>query len=190
MFTFQGSASTLFGRTLVLLLSQPDLLEQVREEVRTVCGPDGPRSEDQIAGLRLLEACVRETGRLYPPVPLTLHRRDSEEVHDGHRVPAHTDILQLFVLLQRPQLPFVEASEFQPSRWLERTGTCPFSELFLSGARSCPGQDLILFVLKTGLAAVLAGRIPAVPHGAFRKARWPLSFPSRLIRFTPSSTTS
>jgi cytochrome P450 len=189
MFTFQGSASTLFGRTLVLLLSQPDLLEQVREEVSTVCGSDGPRAEDQIARLRLLEACVLETGRLYPPVPLTVHRRATEEIHEGRRVPAGIDILQLFTLLQRPHRPFVEASEFQPSRWLDRSGACPFSELFLSGARACPGKDLILFVLKTGLAATLTGHPPSVPHGAFRQARWPLSFPDRLIRFTPSSST-
>jgi cytochrome P450 len=131
-----------------------------------------------------------ETGRLYPPVPLTVHRRASEEIHDGRRVPADTDILQLFVLLQRPQLPYVEASEFQPSSWLNGPGACPFSDLFLSGARSCPGKDLILFVLKTGLATILAGRLPTVPHRAFRHARWPLSFPDRLIRFTVSPSPS
>ena len=190
MFTFQGSASKLFGRTLVILLSRPELLEKVREELRRVCGSDGPRSEDQIAQLTFLEACVLETGRLYPPVSLTVHRRDTEEIHDGRRVPANTDILQLFLLLQRPQTPYVEASEFQPSLWLERTGACPFSDVFLSGARSCPGKDLILFVIKTGLATILTGDVPTVPHGAFRQARWPLSFPDSLIRFTASPSTS
>jgi cytochrome P450 len=190
MFTFQGSASKLFGRTLVILLSRPELLEKVREELRMVCASDGPRSEDQIARLTFLEACVLETGRLYPPVQLTVHRRDTEEIHDGRRVPANTDILQLFLLLQRPQKPYVEASEFQPSLWLDRTGACPFSDVFLSGARSCPGKDLILFVIKAGLATILAGDLPTVPHGAFRQARWPLSFPDRLIRFTASPSTS
>jgi len=190
MFTFQGSASKLFGRTLVILLSRPELLEKVREELRMVCGSDGPRSEDQIARLTFLEACVLETGRLYPPVSLTVHRRDTEEIHDGRRVPADTDILQLFMLLQRPRRPYVEASEFQPSLWLDRTGACPFSDVFLSGARSCPGKDLILFVIKTGLATILAGDLPTVPHGAFLQARWPLSFPDRLIRFTASPSTS
>ena len=190
MFTFQGSASKLFGRTLVILLSRPELIEKVREELRVVCGSDGPRSEDQIARLTFLEACVLETGRLYPPVSLTVHRRDTEEIHDGRRVPADTDILQLFLLLQRPQNPYVEASEFQPSLWLDRTGACPFSDVFLSGARSCPGKDLILFVIKAGLATILAGDLPTVPHGAFLQARWPLSFPDRLIRFTASPSTS
>ncbi len=190
MFTFQGSASKLFGRTLVILLSRPELLEKVREELRMVCGSDGPRTEDQIARLTFLEACVLETGRLYPPVQLTVHRRDTEEIHDGRRVPADTDILQLFLLLQRPQRPYVEASEFQPSLWLDRTGACPFADVFLSGARSCPGKDLILFVIKTGLATILAGDLPTVPHGAFLQARWPLSFPDRLIRFTASPSTS
>jgi len=190
MFTFQGSASKLFGRTLVILLSRPELLAKVRDELRTVCGSGGPHSEDQIARLNFLEACVLETGRLYPPVPLTVHRRATEEIHAGRRVPADTDILQLFLLLQRPQRPYVEASEFQPSLWLDRAGACPFSDLFLSGARSCPGKDLILFVIKTGLATILAGELPAVPHGAFLQARWPLSFPDRLIRFTASPSTS
>lgn len=190
MFTFQGSASTLFGRTLVILLSRPELLEKVREELRMVCGSGGPRSEDQIARLTFLEACVLETGRLYPPVSLTVHRRDTEEIHDGRRIPADTDILQLFLLLQRPQTPYVEAREFQPSLWLDRTGGCPFSDVFLSGARSCPGKDLILFVIKTGLAKILAGDVPTVPHRAFLQARWPLSFPDRLIRFTASTSTT
>lgn len=190
MFTFQGSASKLFGRTLVILLSRPELLEKVREELRMVCGSDGPRSEEQIDRLTFLEACVLETGRLYPPVSLTVHRRDTEEIHDGRRIPADTDILQLFLLLQRPQTPYVEAREFQPSLWLDRTGGCPFSNVFLSGARSCPGKDLILFVIKTGLATILAGDVPAVPNKAFLQARWPLSFPDRLIRFTASTATS
>lgn len=190
MFTFQGSASKLFGRTLVILLSRPELLEKVREELHMVCGSDGPRSEDQIARLTFLEACVLETGRLYPPVSLTVHRRATEEIHDGRRVPANTDILQLFLLLQRPQKPYVETSEFQPSLWLNRAGACPFSDVFLSGARSCPGKDLILSVIKTGLATILMGDVPTVAHGAFRQARWPLCFPDRLIRFTASPSTS
>lgn len=189
IFTFHGSASKLFGRTLAILLSRPELLENVRQELRTVCGSDGPCSEDQIARLIYLEACVLETGRLYPPVQLTVHRRDTEEIHEGRRVPANTDILQLFLLLQRPQKPYVEASEFQPSLWLNRMGACPFSDLFLSGARSCPGKDLILFVIKTGLAKILMGDLPTVPHGAFLSARWPLSFPDRLIRFTATPST-
>jgi len=190
MFTFQGSASKLFGRTLVILLSRPELLEKVRAELRTVCGSGGPRSEDQIAHLTYLEACVLETGRLYPPVPLTVHRRATEEIHAGRRVPADTDILQLFLLLQRPHTPYVEASEFRPSLWLDRAGACPFSDLFLSGARSCPGKDLILFVIKAGLATILAGDLPTVAHRAFVQERWPLSFPDRLIRFTASPSTS
>jgi hypothetical protein len=40
------------------------------------------------------------------------------------------------------------------------------------------------------LATILAGDLPTVPHGAFRQARWPLSFPDRLIRFTASPSTS
>lgn len=190
MFTFQGSASKLLGRTLVILLSRPELLEKVREELRMVCGSDGPCSEDQIARLTFLEACVLETGRLYPPVPLTVHRRATEEIQYGRRVPANTDILQLFLLLQRPLTPYVEASEFQPSLWLDSAGACPFSDLFLSGARTCPGKDLILFVIKAGLATILAGNLPAVTHQAFLQARWPLSFPDRLIRFTATPSTS
>ncbi|MGA1646609.1 MAG: cytochrome P450 [bacterium] len=90
---------------LVILLSRPEILEKVREELRLVCSSDRFHSEDQIARLPFLEACVLETGRLYPPMSLTVHHRATEEIHKGRRVTAKTDILQLFLLLQRPQKP-------------------------------------------------------------------------------------
>ncbi len=187
MFTFGGSASLLLGRTVVLLLAQPVLLAQVRAELNAVCGTNGPFTEDQIGRLKLLEACLQETGRLYPPVALTLHHTMVGDVHAGRRLPADTEILQLLGLLQRPLRPSIEASEFQPQRWLEGAGGCPFSNLFLSGARACPGKDLILFVLKTGLAVLLARPQLALPHAVFNGPQWPLCFPDRLIRFAPVS---
>src|SRR2546430_7437168 len=71
MFTFTGSGTDLLLRTLALITSRQDTYEKVKREMRQAGSLGDPEA---IGRLSYVEACLLETGRLFPPVQLTFHR--------------------------------------------------------------------------------------------------------------------
>jgi cytochrome P450 len=154
MFTFTGSGSDLLTRGLAMIGSRPDLLRRAREELSRGDKLDDPASID---ALRYLEACLLEGARLYPPVRFTIHRAGAADSANGARITPGTELLQVFSLTQRDRAADPTADDFRPERWLSaRPETeAMYPNLFLSGARRCPGRDLILFVCKAAAAHLL-----------------------------------
>lgn len=194
MFPFTGSGSTLLGRTLTLILSQPAVLARVQQELGAqgipVAGGLGSEAASMaltpevINQLPYLDACLLETGRLYPPVLFTLHRAPQGDVVGEQEIPANIDILQVFPLMQHPVGRPLRGSDFQPDRWLTAGAEePPYSNLFLSGSRTCPGKDLILFVCKAAIADLLTRRSLQTTCRDFTQAPWPAAFPDANIRF-------
>jgi cytochrome P450 len=154
MFTFTGSGSDLLTRGLAMIGSRPDLLRRAREEL-----PRGDKLDDpaSIDALRYLEACLLEGARLYPPVRFTIHRAGAADSANGARITPGTELLQVFSLTQRDRAADPTADDFRPERWLSARpeAEAMYPNLFLSGARRCPGRDLILFVCKAAAAHLL-----------------------------------
>ena len=181
MFTFSGSGSDLLWRGLVMMGSRPQVLARARAEIAEAGPLDDPAAIDR---LRYVEACLLESARLYPPVKATFHRAPKGDVGVSPQIPAGTEIVQVFALTQRDRTSDPTADNFQPERWLgpNSRAEAVYPNLFLSGARRCPGRDLILFVCKAAAAHVL-GR-SGVVMGSERLAHDPLpfSFPAKHIR--------
>lgn len=186
MFTFTGSGSTLLGRTLMLITALPQVFRRVQQELAEHCPAGQPQTPDTIAQLTYLEACLLETGRLYPPVILTLHRSPQGDQFQQWHIPAGIDILQVFPLLQHPRDRPLQAIDFQPERWLTvppEARELPYSNLFLRGARTCPGKDLILFVCKGAIAHLLTHQSLVPLSDRFSRNPWPTTFPDATIQF-------
>jgi cytochrome P450 len=189
MFTFTGSGADLLSRGLAMIGSRPDTLARVRAELASAGPLDDPASID---GLRYLEACLLESARLFPPVRFTLHRAAAGGAAPDARISPGTEILQVFSLTQRDRSSDPTADEFRPERWLEQASRAEaaYPNLFLSGARRCPGRDLILFVCK-GAAAHLVHEAGLVVRCAELSADpLPFSFPARHLRFGTALRTS
>jgi cytochrome P450 len=184
MFTFTGSGSDLLSRGLAMVGSRADVLRRVRDEL-----PAGGQLEEpaSIDGLRYLEACLLESARLYPPVRFTIHRAAGADAPNGARIAPGTELLQVFSLSQRDRGTDPSADDFRPERWLS-SGTqaeAAYPNLFLSGARRCPGRDLILFVCKGAAAQLLrAGLVVGTPKLATDPV--PFSFPAGQLEFRMS----
>jgi cytochrome P450 len=190
MFTFTGSGTDLLTRTLALVSSREDARRRVLAEVAAAGPPD--RAET-IERLPFLNACLLETGRLFPPVTRTFHggapnggaRDAAHEAAGGGRGPEY---VHWFPLLQRDDALGPDVHAFRPERWLtpEPDAAAAASNLFLRGPRACPGADLILFVCRAALARQLAELGVAARSERLARDPLPVAFPGREARFTSS----
>ncbi|QIR37461.1 cytochrome P450 [Tolypothrix sp. PCC 7910] len=180
MFTFTGSGTDLLVRSLALISSHPEVLQRVQSEINQ----HNLAEAATISQLTYLEACVLETGRLYPPVTLTFHLTPTGDSFNNHYIPAGMDILHFFPMMQR-HLKFEPSADlFQPERWLDKNYEvdAPYSNLFLRGSRTCPGKDLILFVCKSAIAILLEQQKITISSTLLAHDPLPLYFPEKDIR--------
>ncbi len=176
MFTFTGSGSDLLGRTLALVTAHPDAHARALKEI---AGAGDPARPESVVRLPWLEACLREAGRLFPPVTRTFH----------HPPPALGDgapeLVHWFPLLQRDPALGRSVHAFRPERWLVpgRDAAAAASNLFLRGPRACPGEDLILFVCKAAMARQLGEVGMDVRTSRLSRDPLPVSFPGGEAHF-------
>lgn len=180
MFTFTGSATDLVLRTLTLITATPNVQRSVMAELESAGLLGGPAFES--SPLPLLEACLVETGHLYPPVTDTFHSTALGATLNGVQFPPGTQIMHLFPLFTA-DLRGANSPRFDPHRWLAATEpVCPFDP-FLGGARRCPGRSLILLICKTALASLLLRHRLVVKAPGITAASLPAQFPRRGLRF-------
>lgn len=183
MFTFTGSGTDLLVRSLCMITSRPAAHARVRAELRDA---GSLNSVDSVGHLRFLEACILETGRLFPPVTRTFHQ------HAGGSAADQQEVVHYFPLLQRDDRLGATVHHFRPERWLEPTldEAAAASNLFLRGPRACPGMDLILFVCKAALAREIGELGVTANQERLTQDPLPISFPKIDARFTVSGATS
>jgi cytochrome P450 len=180
MFTFTGSATDLVTRTLTLITSTPTVQRRVMAELDSAGPLDGQAFES--APLPFLEACLVETGHLYPPVTRTFHSAALGATLNGVQFPPGTEIMQLFPLFTA-DLKGADSPKFNPDRWLQVIPpVCAFNP-FLGGARCCPGRSVILLICKTALASLLLLHRLAVKAPGITASSLPAQFPRRGLRF-------
>ena len=182
MFTFTGSGTALLSRSLAMVGSRPEVGEKVRQEIAAAGALDEANS---ISQLIYLEACLLETCRLFPPVTRTFHVAPQGDMFGGICIPAGVEILHYFPISHRDTSVDPRANDFEPDKWLDpgsdRRSVYP--NLFLSGARACPGESLILFVCKAAIAILLGQQRVRLSSSALARDPLPSSFPHGTIRF-------
>ncbi len=175
MFTFTGSGTDLLARTLALVTSRAEVRRRVREEIAGAGPADRAAS---IERLPYLNACILETGRLFPPVTRTFHHAQTSK--------GETEYVHWFPLLQRDDALGPTVHHFRPERWLETQpdAAAAASNLFLRGPRACPGRDLILFVCRAALVRLIVELRVAARSQRLARDPLPVSFPAKEARFT------
>ncbi|KAH8368618.1 hypothetical protein KR084_001676 [Drosophila pseudotakahashii] len=138
----------------------PEHQERCREEVWSVCGRDKsePISMEQVRQLEFLEACVKETLRMYPSGPLTARKATANCQINDFFIPKGSDVIISPIYMGRCKDFFPDPLVFKPDRWssgaepkIEATTFIPF----MAGARSCLGQRYAMVMLKVVLAHLL-----------------------------------
>ncbi|XP_049870032.1 cytochrome P450 4C1-like isoform X2 [Pectinophora gossypiella] len=144
----------------ILMLSQfPDIQEQVYSELKEVF-EDSTRvtTAGDLARLKYLEVVIKETLRLYPPVPIVMRRVESDVIlPSGITVPSDCGVVvNIWALHRDPRYWGEDAEQFRPERFIDVPLKHPAQFMpFSHGPRNCPGTQYAMTAMKTVLATLL-----------------------------------
>ncbi|XP_072942435.1 cytochrome P450 4C1-like isoform X2 [Epargyreus clarus] len=160
-FMFEGHDTTSSSLTYCLLsiANNPHVQKKIAIDLREIFG-ETKRSTtmDDLNKMQYLERCIKESMRLYPPVPF-ISRVISETVQlSNYTVPAGTVChIHIYDLHRRADL-YENPLLFDPDRFLPENckdrhnfAYIPFS----AGPRNCIGQRFAMLEMKSALCAIL-----------------------------------
>ncbi|XP_063395664.1 cytochrome P450 4C1-like [Cydia fagiglandana] len=161
MIVMAGTDTSAVGASFAaaMLARHPHIQEKLHNELDMIFG-DSNRdlTEEDLPKLKYMEAVVKETLRLYPPVPIT-----AREVTDDVTLPSGTTLvngvtvlLNIWAIHRNPTFWGADAEQFRPERFLEGplkhpSQFQPFSLLM----RNCLGYKYAMMSTKTMLANML-----------------------------------
>ena len=136
-----GPTSTSLAWTFERLLRNPDKLELAREDVR---GGDGT----------YLDAVIKETLRLCPPVPVVVRHLLEPMRLGGYELPAGTTVAPCIHVIHRSERYYPQAKRFLPERFVGRQpGTYTWIP-FGGGTRRCLAASYAELEMKRVLRTV------------------------------------
>ena len=144
-----------------LLAEHPSAQERLFREVIVAFGSDGDPECDSVGNLPYLDAVIKESLRLYPPVPSDVKGCvDDDTLPSGHFLPAGTDVtFEPYAMGRSTELWGEDAHLFNPERWLgEKIG--PPEDMFKfpvfqAGPRYCLGMRMALLEAKVLTAMIV-----------------------------------
>ncbi|KAH8830807.1 cytochrome P450 [Flagelloscypha sp. PMI_526] len=171
--TTAGTLSSLF----FLLLQHPEALRKLQNEIHALDGEI--LTAARLASLPYLNACINETLRLFPSVPIQLSRTPvpgSPMTIAGRYVPEGTTVYVSPMLLGRDPRYFSPYTDtFWPERWLNRSSdlssvhkTQAFFP-FATGATGCVGKQLAYRVMRLVVAQLIQNFDFSLVEGCGRK---------------------
>jgi cytochrome P450 len=110
---------------------------------------------ETIAQLPRLDAVVKETMRILPPVPLQLRVAEEATELAGHPVPKGARLVLSGFVTNRMRDLYPEPDRFLPERWSTINPTMFEYLVFSAGPHNCPGYLFGLSVVKAALAAIV-----------------------------------
>ncbi|KAK7498803.1 hypothetical protein BaRGS_00009895 [Batillaria attramentaria] len=143
--TFMGGVDTVANGVsfLFYLLSKNESAQsKLRAEVDNVLGTRECTMND-LQAMPYVKAVVKETMRLFPPIPINARVTQEDVVISNYRIPKGTIIMLNNYTMSRDERIFSDPDTFNPDRWLRAESATwhPFSAIpFGYGVRSCVGR--------------------------------------------------
>ncbi|KAM0935064.1 putative geraniol 8-hydroxylase [Dioscorea sansibarensis] len=142
------------------LIRNPRVMARARKEIATVIEPDKVVLESDIEKLHYLQAVVKETLRLHPPLPFLLPRKTESRIAMGqYMIPEGVRVVVNIWAIGRDQGVWPEPNEFRPERFFEEEIDLKGRDFKLSpfgaGRRICPGIPLASRMVHVMLASLL-----------------------------------
>jgi cytochrome P450 len=159
------TCQTILTWTVFLLAQHPRIARDLCDEIANALA-GGPATLARVAELPLLDAVVRESMRILPPVPYQVRAATQPTQLGDFEILAGWHAIISPYLTNRVPGVFEEPSRFKPERW-SRIAPSAFEYLSISaGPRVCPGAKFGISVVKVALAAILSRFRISVVNGA------------------------
>lgn len=132
--------------TLYLLARSPEWAAELGEEIARVTG-GAAITADHVEGLVRVRQVVKESMRLYPPVPIMSRQAVADATIDGHAVKAGTSVLMPIYAIHRHARRWDDPDAFDPERFSpQREAQIPRYQYmpFGAGPRICIGMSFAL----------------------------------------------
>ncbi|KZT39769.1 cytochrome P450 [Sistotremastrum suecicum HHB10207 ss-3] len=163
---YTGGADSTVAAILTAFLAlalNPEAQARAQAEIDSVVGRDRLPSFSDRGNLPFITACVKETFRWKPVLPIGVaHRVTKEDDYNGYRIPENTTIItNLWAMLQDPSI-YPEPETFRPERFLG-TPADAVSHHFGFGRRICPGMwnaEASVFISIATVLAIFDIRLP------------------------------
>ncbi|KAK0644869.1 Cytochrome P450 monooxygenase hmp1 [Lasiodiplodia hormozganensis] len=153
------TTATLLSGLTYLFLTNPDKMAKAVAEVRAL--PRDALNFQGVAHLPYLQACLEETLRLYPPVPVAMPRETAPGGSSilGEWLPEGTSLHIYHYVAYHSPLNFKDPNAFVPERWMgdnrydsdRKDVLQPFS----FGPRNCLGKNLAYHEMRLIMASIL-----------------------------------
>uniref|UniRef100_A0A914XXN3 Cytochrome P450 n=1 Tax=Panagrolaimus superbus TaxID=310955 RepID=A0A914XXN3_9BILA len=158
-FVFEGHDTTSAAMNFFLHLmgANPEIQERVHREIDDVIG-DSVRdlTFDDIGRLRYLEACLKETLRMYPSVPMIARQCVEDTKVGNHILPKGTGVVIIASMVHRDPRYWDNPEIFNPERFLDSELKHPYAYIpFSAGSRNCIGQRFAMMEEKCIIARIL-----------------------------------
>lgn len=149
------TTATALAWTLHRVLTEPGVLERLREEIAEV-GGGRPLEPADISRLEYLDGVVKETLRLNPVIPDVMRVLARPARIGGHDLPAGIGVApNIYATHRRPDV-WPDPERFRPERF---AGARPSPYEFFpfgGGVRRCLGMAFALYEMRVVLATILA----------------------------------
>ncbi|XP_004511453.1 geraniol 8-hydroxylase-like [Cicer arietinum] len=142
------------------LVLNPEVMSKATKELELTIGRGKPVEESDITKLPYLQAILKETFRLHPPVPLLLPRKADRDVNIcGYIIPKDAQVLVNVWTIGRDSSIWGNPNLFYPERFLvsdidvkgRNFELAPFG----GGRRICPGMQLAMRMLLLMLGSLI-----------------------------------
>jgi cytochrome P450 len=151
--------------TFLLLSQHPGVLRDLEAELDAVLRGAAPGADD-LARMPLLDAVVKESMRILPPVPFHPRIVAEDSELGGHRLPAGSELFLSIFHMHRDPAIFRDAKRFLPRRWETIKPSVYEYNPFSAGPRMCIGASFATMEIKIVLATLLQRFRFEMPEGA------------------------
>ena len=144
--------------TLLLLAQHPRVAEQLLDELRRKMDSKTDSTWQSLSGagdLSYLDAVVKESMRVLPPVPFQIRVAQRDTKIFGFPLPQGARVILNTFLTNRMAHPYPDGDVFRPERWFAIAPTAFEFPVFSGGPHSCPGYWFGSTAVKVALAAIL-----------------------------------
>nr|QZP43535.1 cytochrome P450 monooxygenase CYP341AB1 [Ephestia elutella] len=153
------TSSVAVSFTALMLAKHPDIQEKVYQEIKDEIGVTKSNIEpSDLLKLKYLEAVIKETMRLYPPVPIII-RKVEKDITLPSGVTLVSDLgvmINILAIHKNPKYWGPDSNKFRPERFLEGPLEYPFAFIpFGYTPRSCLGYQYAMMSMKIVMANML-----------------------------------